>query len=646
MRRKTILSISFLLIISTTLVTPQIIGSERTEKLTDITPKAVKNWTIMLYFCADTRDDYVTSSQDNSQNDLGKGMLEAFTRLWTELILPDSHDNINIIALFDFPYAPQLPQGNAFLYEVRNNDLIVLEDWGATNMGSGITLTSFINFCKTNYPANNYGLLLSDHGRGYAGFCFDYHAPHPSWEYALGDCLTVEELSSVIENTGWLDVLVFDTCLGGSFEVMWQLAGKVEYVVAGETIQKYEAMFHPQDFIYNMTRNPSSSVYDCAYYGFLGGANPGIIPSSSLHDYTWQNIGIYDLNMLNQIPTSGGSTIAQIFDEFTYLLHAELKNDEAFAKDYFANIRSKLFYPSDIMSSKSLMVDLGDLITTILENTTYLHFKSEIESYGAQLLDVITPGSDKYITDFFVADAWQDDNITGFTICFPDSPDIYQEYLYSNYYNDLDINQQTSWDDFIFDLYDILNPDIFKRIPEFYEIHLGPIDPTIGLHVYIEGDPFRDLFHIGYSDASKYAGMGVEVGLEDASFTNDLLFGTCTIRIPVASIPVASRSDPSKITVVVNASAAASTSRDVNLTVKHVKDGSIIWEDSMISEIEIGQVLGTNITVNDDEWSDWEELAPPITTPRFDGFKATTATFTISLTSSIILLFIRRRKRK
>ena len=78
MRRKTILSISFLLIISTTLVTPQIIGAERTEQLTDITPKAVKNWTIMLYFCADTRDDYVTSNQDNSQNDLGKGMLEAF----------------------------------------------------------------------------------------------------------------------------------------------------------------------------------------------------------------------------------------------------------------------------------------------------------------------------------------------------------------------------------------------------------------------------------------------------------------------------------------------------------------------------------------------------------------------------------------
>ncbi|MHA1504706.1 MAG: hypothetical protein ACTSPT_05890 [Candidatus Heimdallarchaeota archaeon] len=87
MSRKTILSISFLLIIASTLVTPQMIISETTEQQTDITPKAVMNWTIMLYFCADTRDDYVTSNQDNSQNGLGGGMLDALTRLWSELIL-------------------------------------------------------------------------------------------------------------------------------------------------------------------------------------------------------------------------------------------------------------------------------------------------------------------------------------------------------------------------------------------------------------------------------------------------------------------------------------------------------------------------------------------------------------------------------
>ncbi|NHJ46351.1 MAG: hypothetical protein FK733_01060 [Asgard group archaeon] len=645
MRIKTNISIFFIIIIFSTLLTPQIIFSETNEQHRDLTPKAVKNWTFMLYFCADTRDEYVTSNQDNGQNWLGKAMLGVLNRLWMELILPGSHDNINIIALFDFPYAPQFPQGNAFLYEVRYNDLIVLQDWGATNMGSGITLTNFINFCKTNYPANNYALLLSDHGRGYAGFCYDYHAPHPSWEYALGDCLTVDELSTTIENTGWLDILFLDTCLGGSFEVMWQLADKVEYVVAGETIQKYEAMFHPQDLIYNMTRNPSATVYECAYFGFNAGANPVYVPMSPYYTYEWQNIGIYNLNKLNYLPTGGGDSISQVFDNFATYLHAELNNNETFAKQYFANIRSKLNYPSTIMSTQSMMVDMGDLLTTILENTTFLHYQAEIESTAVQLLDMITPGSGKYITDFFVDSSWHDDNITGFTICFPDSQDMYQEYLYPNFYYDLDISVQTSWDNFIFDLYDILNPAIFKHIPEYYEIHLGPIDPTIGLHVFIEIGQLRDPIHIGYSDPLKHTGMGIEIGLEAASFTDDLLHGTCTIRIPMASIPVATKSDPPVISVVVNASAAASTTQDVNLSVKHVEEGSVVWEDTKISEIEIGQVIGTNITANDDEWSDWEELAPPDKTPRFDGFEATTSIIAIGFTSSIVLLIIRRRRR-
>jgi len=219
--------------------------------------------------------------------------------------------------------------------------------------------------------------------------------------------------------------------------------------------------------------------------------------------------------------------------------------------------------------------------------------------------------------------------------------------LFSRYskHLSLEINQQTSWDNFLFDLYDIFDPSILKHIPEYYEIYLGPIDPTVGLHVYIETDPFTNPIHIGYSDITKHSGMGVEVGLEGASFTDDLLFGTCTIRIPVASIPVAYKNGSPRISVVVNASAAASTSQDVNLTVTHVEDGSMVWEDSMVSEIEIGQVIGTDITVNDDEWTEWEELKPPNTTPVLDGFETPTTIFTICFTSCIVLLVIRRKRK-
>ena len=41
-----------------------------------------------------------------------------------------------------------------------------------------------LDYTKNHFPANNYALVLADHGRGYASFCYDYHAPHPYYDYA------------------------------------------------------------------------------------------------------------------------------------------------------------------------------------------------------------------------------------------------------------------------------------------------------------------------------------------------------------------------------------------------------------------------------------------------------------------------------
>ena len=37
-------------------------------------------------------------------------------------------------------------------------------DWGERDMGSAQTLTDFITYCKTNYPATHYVLCFWDHG--------------------------------------------------------------------------------------------------------------------------------------------------------------------------------------------------------------------------------------------------------------------------------------------------------------------------------------------------------------------------------------------------------------------------------------------------------------------------------------------------
>jgi hypothetical protein len=44
-------------------------------------------------------------------------------------------------------------------------------DWGERNMGDKQTLTDFVSWSKTNYPADHYALYFWGHGRSW----------HPGW---------------------------------------------------------------------------------------------------------------------------------------------------------------------------------------------------------------------------------------------------------------------------------------------------------------------------------------------------------------------------------------------------------------------------------------------------------------------------------
>ncbi len=93
-------------------------------------------------------------------------MFYTINDIYHNQLLDGSHTNLNVIALFDHPYSADYPYGQCKLYELRKNIITTLANYGARNMGNPITLRDFIDFCKTNYPANNYALLMSDHGRG------------------------------------------------------------------------------------------------------------------------------------------------------------------------------------------------------------------------------------------------------------------------------------------------------------------------------------------------------------------------------------------------------------------------------------------------------------------------------------------------
>ena len=648
-KNKTFLKI-LVLAITLSIVLPQFseYAVSKVEIKKDITPEPQKEWTFMLYLAADTRDHLVTSSIDNNNNSIGEAIENCFWQVSNYDVDVGFEANLNIIALVDHPYDSSHPQGYAEIIQVKVGweANIILDDLGATNMGSRYTLRDFISFCKTNFPANNYALLLSDHGRGYAGLIYDYHASHPSYEYALGDCLTLEELKGALSDTqGGIDVLFLNTCLGGSFELMWQLYGYANYVVAGETIQVGLVLYHPRDILYALSRDPFMTPLELAQMAFDAGQAPTLVPSYPYNDERWQSIGIYDLSKLPGVPGTQIYNLAEVFEDFSGLLLNEFTFNETRAQLMFRGIRDELSYISSLFSSNSMMVDLMHFAEKVIEHISeFQGNKDMISSYATSLINLITPAADHFLVDYWDRGTVNHENINGFSICFPNTRDKYDQYLYKNFYEDLDISDDTDWEEFIFATYpDPLEPIWDFHIPEFWEINLLPIDPTVDLHVFFGTDPLEEPLHVGPTGKINDYCMDVELGIGGAEYIDDFLTGAATIILPATSIISMDRaSTPVNFQVVVNATSAASASKDVNLSIRHVKDSEILWEDTQESSIEVGQDLVTDIST-DDEWSDLEQTNKP---SGFIGPEKPFVEPVIAFSFSIIVLVIFSRKSK
>ncbi|MHA1442468.1 MAG: clostripain-related cysteine peptidase [Candidatus Heimdallarchaeota archaeon] len=599
------------------------------------TKEANKDWTVMLYFCADTRSVTVTSSIDNSGNFLHAEMTAAKQGIYTSDLLPGSESNINVIALYDYPYTPTDHDGHAVIYNLRTltgGGVETVADWGPTNMGDPQTLNDFVDFCKTNYPADNYALTLSDHGRGYAGFCFDYHAPHPYMPYAIGDCLQVPELESALSGSNSVDLLMLDTCLGGSFEVAWQLVGEVSYIVAGETTQGGSALLHQREVIYNLSRDTTMTPLELAQVAYDTAENPQVLPS-----YTnWGSVSLIDLT---RFPVAGlGLSFMDTFDLFTDKLVDEI-NYNTSKIQFFKELRNNLETQA-LHSATSMMVDLYDFIEAIVANQTEMHYV-ETSAYASDLLLKLNPTTNGVLVDEY--HLWAEaDYLHGFSICFPDTYDMYQGYLYPGMYDALKISTETSWGAFIFKLYQLFE---FERyhLHDYYEIQLFIIDPTIRLDVYY--DPLespKDSFHIGLNNNFPDTHMGIELGTQGAEYQDDLI-GNFMIRIPTPSFQMSKANGAEVFKVVVNATTALSATQDVNLTVKHITDDVVVWQETKLHDIEVGQALTTEIST-DDDMSDFVVTEIPPTNNI--GYTNTSNIVVISIVSFVVILMVVYRRKK
>jgi hypothetical protein len=179
------------------------------------------SWTLMIYVAADNNLESFALSDLN------------------EMELVNLPSSVNVVVLVDRAAGFSTAEGN--WTDTRRGQIVfnsnpgvlgsTLASIGERNTGDPATLTEFINWGAQNYRANNYGLVIWDHGGGLSG---------TAWDDASGGAnLSIAEASRAIQNStlGHLDFLGFDTCLQGMIEQAMDVRTLTDVVVASQKVE-------------------------------------------------------------------------------------------------------------------------------------------------------------------------------------------------------------------------------------------------------------------------------------------------------------------------------------------------------------------------------------------------------------------------
>ncbi len=191
---------------------------------------------------AETQSEWLVMLYQNADDEVLEG--DIYTDL-NEAELVGSTDDVTIVSQFD-RYAGAFAgdgdwTGTKRFLVTQDDDLSTvnsqeLEDMGELDSGDPATLTDFVVWAMTNFPAKKYALILSDHGAGWMGGWND-DTPNE------GSTLSIDEidqaLAQALAETGVdrLEFIGFDACLMSQVEALSGVAPYAHYAVASEEVE-------------------------------------------------------------------------------------------------------------------------------------------------------------------------------------------------------------------------------------------------------------------------------------------------------------------------------------------------------------------------------------------------------------------------
>mgnify|MGYP002624968212 CR=1 FL=1 len=193
------------------------VASGSRNKYTNIRGDGTDTVTLMVYMCGTDLE----SSYGMATNDL------------REMANADLSDKVNIIVYTGGCRQWKtngISSSTNQIYKIGSGSMAnLVESDGEKSMTDPATLSSFIKYCSSNYPADRYELILWDHGGGsVSGYGYDE-------KFKSAGAMDLGEISRALNEGGVkFDFIGFDACLMATAETALMLDSYADYMIASE----------------------------------------------------------------------------------------------------------------------------------------------------------------------------------------------------------------------------------------------------------------------------------------------------------------------------------------------------------------------------------------------------------------------------
>ena len=215
------------------------VASGAREKRTQIIGQGADTVTIMVYMCG---------------TDLESRSAMA-TKDMVEMTKANIADNVNILVYTGgcTRWQNQVVSASTNqIYKIENGGLRLQADKiGSLAMTKPSTLSSFIQWCDKNYPANRYELILWDHGGGsVSGYGYDQKYPNTG-------SMSLAGINTALKDAGVkFDFVGFDACLMATMETGLMLDNYADYMIASEETEPGIGWYYT-DWLTKLSANTS-----------------------------------------------------------------------------------------------------------------------------------------------------------------------------------------------------------------------------------------------------------------------------------------------------------------------------------------------------------------------------------------------------